>query len=277
MARHRALTEPTFPVAERTPSTLNAAGMRPRRVQIIDGPSGSSLMTARESYRARGPRTTKPAFPPLRKHSTSDHIDTVVLDPDADEDNEDSNDDNGIEEGEEDDEQEEVEGAEDDSREEDRRQQQNYTDRDGRDGSSSSSRGSGSGQTLSEEPLAIARREKSPTDGRQKLNEKQDLNRAEKGQAAGPALEGVRRRTISRITSGKTRKNPETREWKDNVSGMSCLASRSMPQRDFALLYVLILIDCNIKQIITFDSPDDPMNPKNWLVFCLGNKIRALD
>ncbi|KAK9894126.1 MFS general substrate transporter [Cystobasidium minutum MCA 4210] len=157
----------------------------------------------------------KPAFPPLRKYSTSDHIDTSVLDPDAD-----AEEDEDIA----DDEEEENDGddEEDTEREDQGARQRRRT--------SSSTEESSSLQTLAEreQEEAHARAEKRPpkTEG-QKL----DASQAEKGEA------GLRRRTRTRTgtglsTSSASRKNPETRAWKDNI--------------------------------VTFDSPDDPANPKNW-------------
>lgn len=143
-----------------------------------------------------------PQFPPLRKHSTSDHIDTSVLDPDAD------------------DEAEEGEDEHDDEEEEEEEDHEEETQR-----RTSSSGESGSGATLTDRQLTEHETivEHPPEKRGQKAAESQpqniDPSQAEKGEAGG-----LRRRTRTRTgtqTSARSFKDPETRQWKDNVCPLS--------------------------------------------------------
>lgn len=198
MSRSRAESAPAAPAFRNRQLAFRDA--RPERSSRAGGGHAIDDGTRAITTGDINERTRKPIFPPLRKHSTSDHIDTSVFDPDADND--------------EDDEEQEDDEEDSDEREEATEEQPQ--------GEASSSGESASVRTIVERDeehhdgdttaaTAAAASEKSAL---QKEQQKQDADKAEKGQA------GLRRRTTKRTgTEGSTQswKDPETRAWKDNV------------------------------------------------------------
>ena len=90
---------------------------------------------------------------------------------------------------------------------------------------------------------------------RQRKNKQSDPIDAEKGseQERQPRPKGRER---SATEASRQRKDPESRAWKDDVrSGLSPATSGASR--------ALTAIP-TIRQIVTFDSADDPANPKNW-------------
>lgn len=165
-------------------STFRRSGVQPSS----GGPTEPSMTTRQRRGTQNADRL---AFPPLKKHSTTDHIDTLVLDPHDDHHPLDEHPD-----------------------------EDNHEDDD--EGPESASRmlrsGSGSDQTLAEEGhggTANSVTEGSNRAGRAKAP---DLSSAEKGQAVKSAASGVKRPRATTGLSSRQWKDPETREWKDDVS-----------------------------------------------------------
>lgn len=229
MVRERAESAPVEPFSNSGGRALSFRDARPERRDR----TRSSGRAINDGTRATttgdiNQRTRKPGFPPLRKYSTSDHIDTSVLDPHADEehdeyDEEDDDDDHTAERLAEEDEEE----AEQEDDEGQRRQHR----------TSSTSQESSSIVTLAEggesqhvgTTTATDNAEKRSGDRRQNGTTPLDPSKAEKGEAGLPA--GMRRRTRTGTqTSVRSRKDPETREWKDNVSILQSIAC-SLPSR----------------------------------------------